>query len=463
MTNFSGKPLSPKTGNAACGSPQGGGRDSRRNGVAEVSSTYLAEMASPTVPVGFKPTEVGVIPENWEVIKLGDCTSYVGSGKTNTKSRGEYPLYGSTGLIGSCERPEYSGEALLVARVGANAGRLNYVCGEYGVSDNTILVKTKPEHSIDYLKYWLIRKNLNTLVFGSGQPLITGTQLKELALPLPSKTEQAAIANALSDVDALIGEQEKLIAKKQAIKTATMQQLLTGRTRLPQFALREDGTPKGTKPSELGEIPEDWEVVEFGCTLKEFRNGYAFSANGYSSTGTPIITMAQIGLSGSFQFDISKVNKWDSEQQDSLKEFWVRDGDLLIAMTDVTPDKNLIGQMTIAKLGGIALLNQRVGLLRLKNEIAYTGYFSFLSCLPVWKTYCKGVASLGVQANIGTSDIRKAKVPLPSIKEQTAIASILSNMDAEIQALEQRLGKTRQIKQGMMQELLTGKTRLPIT
>ncbi|HAY4754588.1 TPA: restriction endonuclease subunit S, partial [Escherichia coli] len=130
---------------------------------------------------------------------------------------------------------------------------------------------------------------------------------------------------------------------------------------------------------------------------------------------------------------------------------------------DVTPDKNLIGQMTIAKLGGIALLNQRVGLLRLKNEIAYTGYFSFLSCLPVWKTYCKGVASLGVQANIGTSDIRKAKVPLPSIKEQTAIASILSNMDAEIQALEQRLGKTRQIKQGMMQELLTGKTRLPIT
>ncbi|HGY2360862.1 TPA: restriction endonuclease subunit S, partial [Escherichia coli] len=361
------------------------------------------------------------------------------------------------------ERPEYSGEALLVARVGANAGRLNYVCGEYGVSDNTILVKTKPEHSIDYLKYWLIRKNLNTLVFGSGQPLITGTQLKELALPLPSKTEQAAIANALSDVDALIGEQEKLIAKKQAIKTATMQQLLTGRTRLPQFALREDGTPKGTKPSELGEIPEDWEVVEFGCTLKEFRNGYAFSANGYSSTGTPIITMAQIGLSGSFQFDISKVNKWDSEQQDSLKEFWVRDGDLLIAMTDVTPDKNLIGQMTIAKLGGIALLNQRVGLLRLKNEIAYTGYFSFLSCLPVWKTYCKGVASLGVQANIGTSDIRKAKVPLPSIKEQTAIASILSNMDAEIQALEQRLGKTRQIKQGMMQELLTGKTRLPIT
>src|SRR5690554_5562944 len=90
-----------------------------------------------------------------------------------------------------------------------------------------------------------------------------------LNVAIPSKeNEQTAIANALSDVDALISELEKLIAKKQAIKTATMQQLLTGRTRLPQFALRDDGTPKGTKPSELGEIPEDWEVVGFGSLFQ---------------------------------------------------------------------------------------------------------------------------------------------------------------------------------------------------
>ncbi|BBL34571.1 hypothetical protein Nstercoris_00810 [Nitrosomonas stercoris] len=222
-----------------------------------------------------------------------------------------------------------------------------------------------------------------------------------------------------------------------------------------------NGIPVGYKQTEVGVIPGDWEVVEFGSALKEFRNGYAFSASGYASTGTPIITMAQIGLSGSFQFDISKVNKWDSEQQDSLKEFWVRDGDLLIAMTDVTPDKNLIGQMAIAKLDGIALLNQRVGLLRLKNEIAYSGYFSFLSCLPVWKTYCKGVASLGVQANIGTSDIRKAKVPLPTVKEQTTIANALSDVDALISELEKLIAKKQAIKTATMQQLLTGRTRLP--
>ena len=223
----------------------------------------------------------------------------------------------------------------------------------------------------------------------------------------------------------------------------------------------KNAVPTGYKQTEVGVIPEDWDVVEFGSTLKEFRNGYAFSTSGYASTGTPIITMAQIGLSGLFQFDVSKVNKWDSQQHDSLKDFWVRDGDLLIAMTDVTPDKNLIGQMTVAKLDGIALLNQRVGLLRLKNEIAYSGYFNFLSSLPVWKTYCKAVASLGVQANISTSDIRKAKVPLPPIKEQTAIANALSDVDALISELEKLIAKKQAIKTATMQQLLTGRTRLP--
>ena len=295
---------------------------------------------------------------------------------------------------------------------------------------------------------------------GSTQVHITNGAFKSIKIPLPPYEQQELIATALSDVDALISELEKLIAKKQAIKTATMQQLLTGKTRLPEFALREDGTPKGYKQSELGEIPEDWEVVEFGTLLDEFRNGYAFSAQGYCQSGIPIITIAQIGLSGDFQFDEGKVNRWDEKQFLSLKEFWVEDGDLLIAMTDVTPDKNLIGQMAIARLKKTALLNQRVGLLRLNQQKTDSRFFSFLSCLSLWRSYCKSVASLGVQANIGTTDIKKAIVPLPDKTEQTAIVSLLSTLDEEFQILKERLNKTRQIKQGMMQELLTGKTRL---
>ena len=219
--------------------------------------------------------------------------------------------------------------------------------------------------------------------------------------------------------------------------------------------------PEGYKQTEVGVIPEDWSISTLGDVLTEFRNGYAFSAKGYCSSGTPILTMAQIGLSGSFQFDEEKVNRWDDHHFNKLKDFWVLDGDLLIAMTDVTPDKNLIGQMTVAKLQSVALLNQRVGLLRVNSQKGIPSFFSYLSCLPVWKSYCKGVASLGVQANIGTNDIRKALVPLPTVKEQTAIANALSDVDALISELEKLIAKKQAIKTATMQQLLTGKTRLP--
>ena len=104
--------------------------------------------------------------------------------------------------------------------------------------------------------------------------------------------EQTAIANVLSDSDALIGALEQLIAKKQAIKSATMQQLLTGRIRLPAFALRPDGTQKGYKPSELGEIPEDWEVVSLGNLLAyEQPTKYLVSHSKFLDEGSyPVLT-----------------------------------------------------------------------------------------------------------------------------------------------------------------------------
>jgi type I restriction enzyme S subunit len=179
-----------------------------------------------------KQTELGAIPEDWEVLKLGDQASFIGSGKTNTKQSGDYPLYGSTGVIGNCVVPEYVGEAILVARVGANAGSLNYVNGQYGVSDNTIIIKLKSECIVQYFRYLLIRKKLNTLVFGSGQPLITGTQLKMLLLPLPCKQEQTAIAQILSDMDTEIQTLQTRLSKTQQIKQGMMQQLLTGKVRL---------------------------------------------------------------------------------------------------------------------------------------------------------------------------------------------------------------------------------------
>jgi len=279
------------------------------------------------------------------------------------------------------------------------------------------------------------KKNV-LLEYASGSTFleISPKNLKSIQIPLPPLPEQEAIAEVLSDTDELIGALEKRIAKKRLIKQGAMQTLLT---------------PK-----------DDWEVKKLGEIIHSFQNGYGFSAKGYVNVGTPIVTMAQIGLNGTFQYDKENVNKWQLSDFHRLKDFHLKNGDVIIAMTDVTPQKNLIGRMTIVKTSETLLLNQRVGLLRLDKKKINATILCTLSNMKKWRNYSIASASLGVQANIGTKDILNGVLILPPIQEQTRIATILSDMDNEINALEKKLSKTKELKQGLMQQLLTGKIRL---
>ena len=266
MTNFSGKNL-----NAACGGPQGGGMDSRRNGVAEVSPKYLAETASVAIPAGYKQTEVGVVPEDWDVCELQDAVNFLDGLRRPVKSgdrakiSGIYPYYGASGIVDYVNDYIFDDELILLGEDGENILSRNLplafkVSGKIWVNNHAHVMKPNEYFDITYLTEFLESLDYSLLNSGTAQPKLNKQACLRIKVAKPPRNEQTAIANALSDVDALICELEKLIAKKQAIKTATMQQLLAGRTRLPQFALREDGTPKGTKSNELGEIPDDWEV-----------------------------------------------------------------------------------------------------------------------------------------------------------------------------------------------------------
>lgn len=282
-----------------------------------------------------------------------------------------------------------------------------------------------------------------------------------IKVALPTKKEQTAIANALSDVDALISEQEKLIAKKQAIKTATMQQLLTGRTRLPQFALRDDGSLKGTKPSELGEIPEDWEVVEFS-SIVWFQEGPGVRQYQFTSSGIKLLNGTNIE-NGSLLLE--KTQRFISEKlaYGQYSHFMIDAGDILIACSGVTIAR-FDEKVTVAGDGDLPLcLNTSTMRFKIRSDNTDKFFIKNFLKSSFFKDQIGGKATGSAQLNFGPYHVNQVKISVPNKKEQTAIATILSDMDAEIQALEQRLSKTRQIKQGMMQELLTGKTRLPIT
>lgn len=162
----------------------------------------------------------------WVENEMDNFCSNISSGKDKNIVGGKFELYGSTGIIGKSENASYDGDYILVARVGANAGLLNRTKGKFGVTDNTLVVDLKKDKVIDFIFYSLEKVGLNKLVFGSGQPLITGGQLKSLKLQIPkSKNEQQKIASTLSSLDELITAQVEKIEQLKEHKKGLMQGL----------------------------------------------------------------------------------------------------------------------------------------------------------------------------------------------------------------------------------------------
>ncbi|MBX2940752.1 MAG: restriction endonuclease subunit S [Cyclobacteriaceae bacterium] len=169
--------------------------------------------------------ENGKAYPKWEEKRLGEVCESIKSGKSKASDNGVFPLYGSTGIIGGCDEYSHDGIFVLIARVGANAGTINLVEDKFGVSDNTLVLICTQELNVQYVYFYLSFYNLNKLIFGSGQPLITGGQLKELNLSLPSVEEQQKIASFLSSIDTKIESVAHQITQTQTFKKGLLQQM----------------------------------------------------------------------------------------------------------------------------------------------------------------------------------------------------------------------------------------------
>ncbi len=444
-----------------------------------MAEQMMQETAGKTIPAGYKQTEVGVIPKDWVVSSIGEVGELTSSKRIFESDyvTDGIPFYRGQEISALIEGKEIKNVCFisksrfhqLAVRYGAPQ-RGDILITAVGTLGNSFLVNVdEPFYFKDGNLIWLrnisgvfpgylIRQlhfHKNEIVdnaIGSSQKALTIVVLKDFKFPLPiNKQEQTAIANVLSDSDALIDALEQLIAKKQAIKSGTMQQLLTGRTRLPAFALRPDGTPKGYKPSELGEIPEDW-VVCFLADIANLKNGYAFKSADYCSHGKYCIVTIACVQNG--YMNISDSNKLNKLPFDIQSHQILTRGSLLISMT------GNVGRVAKVECDDL-LLNQRVGLVESKS--IDRDFLFYLLRNPTFLADMEEKAVGGAQGNIGKDDILSYSLIKPVCnKEQTAIATILSDMDNELQALTQKLEKARALKQGMMQQLLTGKIRLPL-
>lgn len=168
----------------------------------------------------------------WNEATLGELCFSVSSGRDARESEGEYDLYGSTGVIGKTATASYDAPHILVARVGANAGHLTKATGKFGVTDNTLVISLKPAAKIDYIFHCLGNININKLIFGSGQPLITGSILKSQRVLFPSLLEQKKISSCLAYIDDLINTESEMMETFRTHKKGLMQQLFPSREEL---------------------------------------------------------------------------------------------------------------------------------------------------------------------------------------------------------------------------------------
>ena len=394
--------------------------------------------------VQYKESEIGVIPVDWNVKKISDFSKPVRGGSPRPAGS---PLYfngdyipwltvaaltnisssqifvseteGFLTQLGSEYSRTLEKDTLIIANSGATLGVAKLLaikcCANDGIAALNNFSREVDKAYVVYYINSITQKLREVVATGNGQTNLNTTLIGDLRIPLPpTKSEQTAIATALSDTDALIENLEKLIAKKRNIKQGVMQELLKPRN--------------------------GWGIKKLGDFIR-LQTGFPFSSEYFSDNpkGQRLIKNRDLRSDDSIVY----------YSGDYAKEFIVQNDDLLIGMDgDFEP---------VLWKKGNALLNQRVGRVLKIKEISIP-FLSF-TLLKELKEIEVRTSSTTVK-HLSHFDINKIEMPLPNFEKQNHIATILTDMDADIYALEKKLNKIKQIKQGMMQTLLTGKIRL---
>lgn len=408
---------------------------------------------------GFKQTEVGVIPEDWEVRELEEVVEFLDGKRRPIKSaerekmKGQYPYYGASGIIDYVNDYLFDEELILLGEDGENILSRNLplafvVKGKVWVNNHAHVLKVKEGYNTRFLSEMLESLDYENYNSGTAQPKLNQKTCASIKIPLPpTLAEQEAIARALSDMDALIAAQGQLIAKKRALKQGAMQELLTGKRRLTGF-----GAGSGYQQTEVGVIPADWEVKKLGKLSNLIIDGTHYTPK-YTNRGVPFLRVTDI-QNATVDFSGLKFIS-ASEHQELSKRCNPQKGDLLLSKNGT------IGIPKVVDWNWEFSIFVSLCLIKIRRDKLDVMLLEQMFKSHLFTLQLKQLSKQGTVTNLHLEDIRKIEFPLPpTLAEQRAIATALSDMDAELSQLEAQLGKYEQLKQGMMQELLTGKTRL---
>lgn len=401
---------------------------------------------------GFRQTEVGVIPEDWDVKRLGDVANvHDGTHQTPKYVPVGIPFYSvehitsgdftNTKFI-SHEEHRFLTRSfkiekgdVLMTRIGS-IGDCRLVDWDVNASFYVSLALLKvygadPAFVAQYSHSRAFKgeAELHSLPSATPKKINLGS-ISDIRLPIPPPSEQRAIAEALSDVDALLDGLDRLIAKKRDLEQAAMQQLLTGQARLPGFHGK-------------------WEVKQLGQVVDT-------DPENLRSDTRPDFAFNYIALEDVERGVLRSYSEQRFDTSPSRARRRLRIDDVLVS----TVRPNLQSHLLFRAEGSNWVCSTGFCVVRCRRGVTHPGYvFPHLFANHVNRQIDASLTGSNYPA-INSGDVRTLEIPLPDFAEQTAIAAVLADMDAELSAIEARRDKTRDLKQAMMQELLTGTTRL---
>ena len=404
------------------------------------------------VKPGYRQSDVGMIPEDWKVTSLGALCE-ITAGRDLVKRafsptgdhRYQFPIYSNAlmnkGLYGYSNSYQYETDKITVTGRG-DVGHAVYRNTRFCAIGRLLVLSSKRPCDLRFVTEY-INNFVDFALESTGVPQLTAPQIStyEVALP-PTKAEQQTIAGALSDADALIESLEQLIAKKRALKQGAMQELLIGKRRLPGFEVK-----RGYKQSELGVIPKDW-------ALRPLLTAVRIAQGQVDPKIEPYKSMFLVGPAHVESATGKLVTRQTAAEQGAISgKYLFAEGDIVYGKINPYLQKAFLADFS-------GLCSADMYPLKPSRDVS-SGFILSVILGHQFTKYAESVSVRSGMPKINRVEMGEFVFPVPTDKaEQSAIAAILSDMDAEIAALEAKLTKVRQLKQGMMQELLTGKIRL---
>ncbi len=373
--------------------------------------------------------------DDWEERKLNENVENIGTGRSSFKAgldyseQTPYEVLGSTSVISYSDSFDHSGNFVLTARVGANAGNLYKHSGNVKISDNTVYIQSK---NLEFIFYLLAKYDLKKLAFGTGQPLIKASELKNLKLFFPKTFgEQQKIGSYFKQLDETIAlHQRKLDLLKEQKKGYLQKMFPKNGAKVPE--LRFAG------------FADDWEERKLG-DIAPLRGGFAFKSSKFRNTGVPIVRISNILSSGEVGGDFAYY-----DEQDKDDKYILPDKSAVLAMSGATTGKvSILSQTDYDKV----YQNQRVGYFQSVDYIDY-GFISTIVRSELFMMQLESVLVSGAQPNVSSKEIDSFNFMIPIlVQEQQKIGSFFKQLDETIALHQRKLDLLKEQKKGFLQKM----------